>query len=138
VREGTQAGGGEREKQASRRVESPIRGSIPGTRDHDQSQRQTLNQLSHPGAPKNPLLCGDPCLWHQYHNYALTSFIEPVTSGLQGNPVSLLLTESSPPLATKLSSHISKKQEFTSLKASNLDFGQISSVFFIETNSILL
>ena len=26
-------------------------GSIPGPRDHDQSRRQTLNQLSHPGAP---------------------------------------------------------------------------------------
>ena len=26
-------------------------GSIPGPRDHDLSQRQTLNQLSHPGAP---------------------------------------------------------------------------------------
>ena len=31
------------------RVGSLMRGSIPGLQDHDLSQRQTLNQLSHPG-----------------------------------------------------------------------------------------
>ena len=31
---------------------SLTQGSIPGCQDHDLSQRQTLNQLSHPGAPK--------------------------------------------------------------------------------------
>ena len=30
---------------------SPTPGSIPGPQDHDLSWRQTLNQLSHPGAP---------------------------------------------------------------------------------------
>ena len=39
----------EREKQAPRWAESPIWGSILGSWDHDLSQRQTLNQLSHPG-----------------------------------------------------------------------------------------
>ena len=29
----------------------PDEDSIPRPRDHDLSQRQTLNQLSHPGAP---------------------------------------------------------------------------------------
>ena len=37
------------EKQASCQVESPTRGSIPGPWDHDLSQMQTLNYLSHPG-----------------------------------------------------------------------------------------
>ena len=30
---------------------SPTQGSIPGPWDHDLSRRQTLNRLSHPGAP---------------------------------------------------------------------------------------
>jgi len=33
----------EREQQASRQAESPMRGLIPGRWDHDLSQRQTLN-----------------------------------------------------------------------------------------------
>ena len=44
----------EREKQALRRAGSPMRGSIPGLWDHDPSRRQTLNHLSHPGAPILP------------------------------------------------------------------------------------
>jgi len=43
VREGTQAGEWEREKQASRGAGSPMRGPIPGPRDHDLSRRQTPN-----------------------------------------------------------------------------------------------
>jgi len=41
----------ERKKQTPRRVRSPMWDSIPGPRDHDLSRRQTLNHLSHPGAP---------------------------------------------------------------------------------------
>ena len=33
------------------RSRSPMQGSILGFWDHDLSQRQMLNQLSHPGAP---------------------------------------------------------------------------------------
>ena len=32
-------------------ADSQLCGSIPGLWDHDLSQRQTLNQLSHPGTP---------------------------------------------------------------------------------------
>ena len=39
----------EREKQTPHRAGSLIRGWIPGPLDHDLSQRQTFNQLSHPG-----------------------------------------------------------------------------------------
>ena len=42
-----------REKQTPPRAGSPMGGSIPGLRDHDLSQRQTLKQLSPPGAPRN-------------------------------------------------------------------------------------
>ena len=38
----------------------PDEDSIPRPRDHDLSQRQTLNQLSHPGAP-----CLSNLLWRQ-------------------------------------------------------------------------
>jgi len=41
----------QREKQTPRRAGNPTRDPIPGPRDHDPSQRQTPNQLSHPGAP---------------------------------------------------------------------------------------
>ena len=34
----------------------PNAGSIPGPQDHDLSQRQTLNWLSHPDAPEAPIL----------------------------------------------------------------------------------
>ena len=43
-------GKGQREKQAPRRAGSPMRDSIQGLQDHDLSRRQSLNQLSHPGA----------------------------------------------------------------------------------------
>ncbi|XP_077933959.1 protein cornichon homolog 4 isoform X3 [Halichoerus grypus] len=43
AREGTQQGEWEREKQASRGAGSPTRGSIPGSRDHDLSRRQMLD-----------------------------------------------------------------------------------------------
>ena len=33
-----------------------MRDSIPGPRDQELSQRQTLNQLSHPGVPLNSFL----------------------------------------------------------------------------------
>ena len=42
--------------QTSMRKEPLTWGSIPGSWDHDLSQRQILNWLSHPGAPKHPLL----------------------------------------------------------------------------------
>jgi len=42
----------EREKQASCRAGSPMWDLIPGPWDHDLSRRQTLDPLSHPGAPK--------------------------------------------------------------------------------------
>ena len=41
----------QREKQAPWSAESPMQDSIPGPRDHDLSQRQALNPLSHLGAP---------------------------------------------------------------------------------------
>ena len=41
----------EREKQAPHGSGSPVCGFIPGPWDHDPSERQTPNQLSHPGAP---------------------------------------------------------------------------------------
>ncbi|XP_054365848.1 acylphosphatase-2 isoform X7 [Mirounga angustirostris] len=40
----------EREKQTPCRAGSPMRDSILGLQDHDLSRRQSLNQLSHPGA----------------------------------------------------------------------------------------
>ena len=40
----------EREKQASHWARSPVWGLISGSWDHDLSQRQMLNRLSHPGA----------------------------------------------------------------------------------------
>ena len=40
----------EREKQIPCRVGNLTPGSTPGLRDHDLSQRQMLNQLSHPVA----------------------------------------------------------------------------------------
>jgi len=43
-------GEGQREKQTPCRAGSPMRDSIPGLQDHDLSRRQSLNQLSHPGA----------------------------------------------------------------------------------------
>ena len=39
-----------KEKQTPHRAGSPTQGLIPGSQDHDLSQRQTLQQLSHPGA----------------------------------------------------------------------------------------
>ena len=52
-KERVQAGGGAEGggKQAPCTAGSPMRGLIPGPRDHDPSHRQTLNQLSHPGGP---------------------------------------------------------------------------------------
>ena len=45
-------GGGGGEKEADPPLNrSQTRGSIPGPRDHDLSQRQTPDQPSHPGAP---------------------------------------------------------------------------------------
>ena len=48
-KERAQAGGGKEE--TPHWVKSPMRGSILGPWDQELSQRQTLNQLSHPGAP---------------------------------------------------------------------------------------
>jgi len=45
-------GEGQREKQTPCRAGSPMRDSIQGLQDHDLSRRQSLNQLSHPGAPR--------------------------------------------------------------------------------------
>ena len=44
----------EREKQTPHWAGSLMQGLITGPWDHDLSQRQTLNWLSHPGAPGNP------------------------------------------------------------------------------------
>ena len=44
--------GRESEKQTPYRARSLMWDSIPGHWDHDLSQRQTFNQLSHPGTPK--------------------------------------------------------------------------------------
>ena len=41
-----------REKQIPSGAGSPMWGSIPGPRNRDLNQRQTLNQLSHPGTPR--------------------------------------------------------------------------------------
>lgn len=41
----------EKEKQAPHWARSLMQGSIPGPQDHDLSQRQMFNQLSHPGTP---------------------------------------------------------------------------------------
>ena len=46
----------EREKQTPHQADSPTLGSIPGSQDHDLSQRQTVNQLSHPGTLLNYIL----------------------------------------------------------------------------------
>ena len=46
----------EREKQTPRWAGSPMQGLIPGPWDHDLSQRQMLNRLSHPGASTKHLL----------------------------------------------------------------------------------
>lgn len=46
-----QVGEGQREKQTPCLAGSWICGSSPGPQDHDLSGRQTLNWLSHPGAP---------------------------------------------------------------------------------------
>jgi len=43
-------GEGQREKQTPRQTGSPMWDPIPGLQDHDLSRRQSLNQLSHPGA----------------------------------------------------------------------------------------
>ncbi|XP_027455540.2 transmembrane protein 156 isoform X3 [Zalophus californianus] len=53
----------EREREAEREAGSqgagsPMRDLIPGPWDHDLSPRQTLNHLSHPGAPTSALLRG--------------------------------------------------------------------------------
>ena len=45
------AQGGEREKQATLQEGRPTQDSTPQPWDHDLSWRQTLNPLSHPGAP---------------------------------------------------------------------------------------
>ena len=39
------------EKQTPQGARNLMWGSIPGPQHHDMSQRQMLNQLSHPGAP---------------------------------------------------------------------------------------
>ena len=45
---------GQRHREAgSRQSRDLMRGLIPGPRDHELSQRQTLTQLSHPGTPRN-------------------------------------------------------------------------------------
>ena len=41
----------QREKQTPRWAGSPMQDSIPGPRDHDLSQSQTVNLLSHTGTP---------------------------------------------------------------------------------------
>ena len=46
---------GEGQRERGREAASLMQGSILGPQDHDLSQRQTLNQLSHPGAPKDIL-----------------------------------------------------------------------------------
>ena len=53
-RERAQAGGAA--GRGRRRAGSLTWGSIPGHWDHDLSGRQTLNRLSHPGAPANTSL----------------------------------------------------------------------------------
>lgn len=37
-----------------------MRGPIPGSRNHDLSQNQTFNQLSHPGVPDTVFLTSNP------------------------------------------------------------------------------
>ena len=51
VRASIERGEGQREKQTPHRAGSPMWDPIPGLQDHDLSQRQLLNQLSHPGTP---------------------------------------------------------------------------------------
>ena len=57
-REREQGGEGQREKvkQIPCRAGSWMRGSIPGTWNHELSWRQMLNQMSHPGAPVSDIL----------------------------------------------------------------------------------
>ena len=50
----------EREKNTPNWAESPIRGSISGPWDYDPSQRQMLNQLSHPDATISYILTKTP------------------------------------------------------------------------------
>ena len=75
-RESTSRGSGrqrEKEEQVPHWTGSPMQGSVPGPWDHDLSWRQTLNQLSHPGAPKAinfkigiDLRLGFNVKWHVY------------------------------------------------------------------------
>jgi len=44
-------GEGQRERQTPRWAGGPVWDSVPGPWGHDLSWRQTLDQLSHPGAP---------------------------------------------------------------------------------------
>ena len=47
-----QTGGAAEEEAGYPLSRKPDAGPIPGPQDHDLTQRQTLNQLSHPGAPQ--------------------------------------------------------------------------------------
>ena len=66
-------GEGEADSPLSREL---MRGLIPGSWDHDLSQRQMLNHLSHPGAPGLSLLtfANDPSLF--YSEYAQKVYLE--------------------------------------------------------------
>ena len=56
----SEGGGAEGEGEADHKAVSPIWGLIPGLRDHDLSQRQMLNRLSHPGVlPTFILMCNE-------------------------------------------------------------------------------
>ena len=51
---------GEQQREREKQV---MRGSIPGLWDHDLSQRQMLNHLSHPGTPGACIILNFSCIW---------------------------------------------------------------------------
>ena len=95
-----------REKQGPHWAGTLMRGWIPGCWDHKLSWRQTLNQLSHPGAPKYRILFLNTLLnqfWGQLeagHFLFLSSLLSPHTNHLpyQGShTLRLLCTQSNHP-----------------------------------------
>ena len=77
LREHEQRGGAEREGEADSSlspVQDSLQDSILGPWNHDLSQRQTLNQLSHSGALCLPFFPSFPaCVWAEFfHNFILS------------------------------------------------------------------
>ena len=82
--------GAEREKQTSHWAGSPTQGSIPGPSDHDLSWRQTLNWMSHLGAPKVMFLICD--LYVPSNSSEYICELGDVSGGCQGKWAILLDT----------------------------------------------